>query len=77
LRCQIQCLPPARNCAPGAKYDGKQSFTYFEGIARETIGVRGICIHILRVPPGGRAKAHLQENHETAIYVLEGKAIMY
>ena len=62
---------------PGATYDGKQGFTYFEGIARETTGSQGICMHILRVPPGGRAKAHLHESHETAIYVLEGQAIMY
>jgi uncharacterized RmlC-like cupin family protein len=32
-------------------------------------------MHLLTVPPGGRAKAHLHENHETAIYVLEGEAI--
>lgn len=61
----------------GQTYDGKQGFSYFEGIARETTGAQGICMHMLRVPPGGRAKAHLHEAHETAIYVLEGQAIMY
>jgi uncharacterized RmlC-like cupin family protein len=66
-----------RKLRPGATYDGKQGFSYFEGIARETTGSRGICMHLLRVPPGGRAKAHLHEAHETAIYVLEGAAIMY
>ena len=62
---------------PGGTYAGKQGFNYFEGIARETTGSQGICMHILRIPPGGRAKAHLHESHETAIYVLEGAAIMY
>ncbi|WP_172296760.1 cupin domain-containing protein [Pseudoruegeria sp. HB172150] len=61
----------------GGTYDGKQGFTYFEGIARETTGAQAICMHILRIPPGGRAKAHMHESHETAIYVLEGEAIMY
>ncbi|MDJ0825726.1 MAG: cupin domain-containing protein [Rhodobacter sp.] len=34
-------------------------------------------MHILTIPPGGRAKAHKHETHETAIYVFEGEAIMY
>jgi uncharacterized RmlC-like cupin family protein len=56
-------------------YAGKQGLTYFCGIAAETVGSRAICMHLLTVPPGGRAKAHLHENHETAIYVLDGEAI--
>ncbi len=56
-------------------YDGKQGLTYFCGIAAETVGSKGICMHLLTVPPGGRAKAHLHENHETAIYILEGEAL--
>ncbi len=32
-------------------------------------------MHLLTIPPGGRAKAHMHANHETAIYVLEGEAI--
>lgn len=58
-------------------YEGKKGFSYFQGIARETTGSQGICMHILRIPPGGRAKAHLHESHETAIYVMEGNAVMY
>jgi uncharacterized RmlC-like cupin family protein len=34
-------------------------------------------MHLLTIPPGGRAKAHLHENHETAIYVLSGRAHMW
>ena len=30
-------------------------------------------MHILTMPPGARAKAHLHESHETAIYVLSGE----
>lgn len=54
-------------------YDGKQGLTYFCGIAAETVGSKGICMHLLTMPAGGRAKAHLHENHETAIYVLDGE----
>ncbi len=56
-------------------YQGKQGLTYFAGVAAETIGSRGICMHLLTVPPGARAKAHLHEGHETAIYVLAGEGI--
>jgi Predicted mannose-6-phosphate isomerase len=59
---------------PGDTYEGKQGFSYFEGISAETVGAKGICMHLLKVPPGGRAKAHLHESHETAIYVLSGQA---
>jgi uncharacterized RmlC-like cupin family protein len=30
-------------------------------------------MHLLTMPPGARAKAHMHENHETAIYVLSGE----
>lgn len=62
---------------PKESYQSKQAITYFEGIAAETTGAQGICMHLLTIPPGGRAKAHLHENHETAIYVLEGEGGMW
>lgn len=68
------------NCVklrPGNTYSGKQGFDYFEGIAKETVGSHGVCMHLLTVPPGGRAKAHKHETHETAIYVISGSAKMY
>jgi uncharacterized RmlC-like cupin family protein len=32
---------------------------------------------MITIPPGGRAKAHKHEAHETALYVLSGEAAMY
>ena len=61
----------------GDTYHGKQGFAYFAGISAESVGARGICMHMLTIPPGGRAKAHLHENHETAIYVLSGEGEMW
>lgn len=58
----------------GSSYDGRQGFSYFEGIAAETVGSTGICMHLLTIPPGKRAKAHMHAAHETAIYVLSGEA---
>ena len=34
-------------------------------------------MHLLTIPPGNRAKVHLHEHHETAIYILQGKAAMW
>jgi uncharacterized RmlC-like cupin family protein len=62
---------------PSTTYDGKQGFTYFEGVSRESAGSQGICMHLLTIPPGGRARAHKHATHETAIYIIEGEAVMY
>jgi uncharacterized RmlC-like cupin family protein len=67
--------PTCRVVRAADTYDGKQGLTYFCGIAAETVGSKGICMHLLTIPPGGRAKAHLHESHETALYVLEGEAV--
>lgn len=70
-------MPPCRKLRPSGTYSGKQGFDYFEGIAKETTGAQGLCMHLLTVPPGGRAKAHKHATHETAIYVISGAAKMY
>jgi uncharacterized RmlC-like cupin family protein len=62
---------------PSGTFAGKQGFSYVEGITRETTGAHAICMHLLTIPPGGRAKAHRHATHETAIYIIAGRAIMY
>lgn len=69
--------PNCKVIRPSATYEGKQAFSYFEGISAESSGAVGICMHLLTIPPSGRAKAHKHEAHETAIYVLEGRAAMW
>jgi uncharacterized RmlC-like cupin family protein len=58
-------------------YEGKQGLTYFAGVSAQSAGAKAICMHLLTYPPGGRARAHLHEHHETAIYVLVGQAEMW
>ncbi len=62
---------------PDSTYAGKQGFSYFAGISKETTGATGLCMHMLTIPPGGRAKPHYHESHETAIYVISGEAGMW
>lgn len=70
----VKSKPTCRLVKPHHTYGGKQGLHYFEGIAAETVGSTGICMHILTIPPGARAKAHMHEAHETAIYMLSGEA---
>ncbi len=70
----VEEKPTCHVVRTGSTYDGKQGFSYFEGISAEAVGAKGICMHLLTIPPGGRAKAHMHESHETAIYMLSGEA---
>jgi uncharacterized RmlC-like cupin family protein len=55
-------------------YQGKQGPAYFAGISAQNTGAQHLCLHVLVLPPGGRAVPHLHENHESAIYLIEGEA---
>lgn len=70
-------LTTCRVIRRGETYASKQGFDYFAGASRESANARGLCLHLLEIPPGGRARAHLHENHETAIYVLSGLGEMW
>lgn len=69
--------PVCRALRAGAPFVGKQGLTYAPGISAETVGAGAIHLQMLTMPPGGRAKAHKHEAHETAIYVLSGESGMY
>jgi len=58
----------------GPEFIGKQALAYAPGISAESVGARGIHLQIVTIPPGGRAKAHKHEAHETAIYTLSGES---
>ena len=69
--------PRCRVIRSGAAYLGKQGFTYLAGLTGATAGSRAICMTVLTLPDGARAKTHLHQGIETAVYVLEGEALMY
>ena len=58
-------------------YEGKQGLSYFAGVSAESAGSQALCMHLLRIPPGGKANAHLHESHESAIYIISGEAEMW
>jgi uncharacterized RmlC-like cupin family protein len=69
--------PTCRVISGTSPFHGKQGLDYFMGVSTESAGATGICMHMVTIPPGARANAHLHENHETAIYVLSGEAEMW
>jgi uncharacterized RmlC-like cupin family protein len=51
----------------------RQRLPYFLGISGQTVGARGLSMHIVVIPPGARAEPHQHIGYETGIYVLEGR----
>jgi uncharacterized RmlC-like cupin family protein len=62
---------------PRETFHGKQDLDYVAGISAETVGATRLCMHFVTIPPGGRARPHYHEHHETGIYVLSGEAGMW
>jgi uncharacterized RmlC-like cupin family protein len=62
---------------PGESYVGQQGFTYLTGLTGATAGSNALCMTVLTLPNGGRAKTHLHQAIETAVYIIEGEAEMY
>jgi uncharacterized RmlC-like cupin family protein len=61
----------------GDPYEGKQGLTYLTGLGGETVGSKAICMKVVVLPDGARAKTHLHRGIETAVYLIEGKAEMF
>ena len=50
----------------------RQRLPYFIGVSGDTVGARGLSMHIVIIPPGARAEPHSHRGYETAIYVIQG-----
>jgi len=61
-----------RLISPVTGFEGKQGLKYYVGISKETAGSFHLHMQLAKIPPYTQGKAHLHENHETAIYALEG-----
>ncbi|MGI6855221.1 cupin domain-containing protein [Mesorhizobium sp. 1B3] len=58
----------------GEAFRGKQGLDYFAGISAESAGSEALCMHLVILPPGAKARPHYHESHESAVFVLEGVA---
>ena len=68
-----QSLPDVKAIRPEREVLTPQRLPYFVGISGETVGARGLSMHLVVIPPGARADPHSHRGHETGIYVLEGR----
>jgi uncharacterized RmlC-like cupin family protein len=59
---------------PKEAINTRQQLPNFEGISGGTTGATGLCMHMVVIPPGGKAVAHLHKGYETAIYIVKGRA---
>ncbi len=64
---QVRAIRPEREIAT------RQRLPYFVGVSGDSCGSTGLSMHLLAIPPGARSEPHSHRDHETAIYVLEGR----
>ena len=61
---------------PGGTYVGRQGFTYGSGASAETVGASQICMNVLPMPDGAKAKVHYHKGIETIAYLLDGECVV-
>ena len=60
----------------GELYRGKQGLDYTPGVSAETVGSRALWLGSVSLPPaGGRTKAHIHEQHESAFCMISGEEV--
>ena len=62
---------------PGQKYEGAQGVTYDAGVSRNTTGAVKVCMNVLPMAPGAKAKPHFHKGIETIAYMLEGECTVF
>lgn len=64
---EVQAIRPDREVLT------RQRLPYFVGLSGQTVGARGLSMHIVVIPPGARSDPHFHRGYETGIYVIEGR----
>lgn len=62
---------------PGGTYVGAQGFTYGAGVSRRSVGETAVCMNVLPMQAGAKAKAHFHKGIDTIAYLLEGNCSVY
>jgi uncharacterized RmlC-like cupin family protein len=69
--------PTCRVVSAAAEFMGKQGHLCAPAISAQSVGAQRIHLQIVRIPPGGVAKAHKHDGHETALQILSGESGMW
>ena len=67
--------PSVQVLRPDREVMTRQRLPYFVGISGQTVGAKGLSMHIVVIPPGAKADPHLHLGYETGIYVLQGRVL--
>ena len=60
----------------GELYRCKQGLDYTPGVSAQTVGSRALWLGSVTLPPGGgRTKAHIHEQHESAFCMISGEEV--
>jgi uncharacterized RmlC-like cupin family protein len=54
-------------------YDGRQGMSLATGVSSRSAGAKGLCLHLVTIPPGTRGIPHVHDGHESAIYTVSGE----
>ena len=55
----------------------KTGLPYRYGLTQESVGAQGLSMHVISIPPGERARAHMHAGHESMLFVISGEAETY
>lgn len=67
----------AKVIKPGQTYVGQQGFTYQAGVSRGTVGATDVCMNVLPMPPGAKAKSHYHKGIDTIAHLIDGRCSVH
>ena len=67
--------PKVQGLRPDHEVMTRQRLPYFIGISGKTVDSTGLSMHLVVIPAGAKAEAHIHVGYETGIYVLEGRVL--
>jgi uncharacterized RmlC-like cupin family protein len=70
-------MAAVRHIRPGEAFVGKQGVAYPLRVTRETAGTRNVCVAVLPMQPGMRAKVHYHNEIETIACLIEGECAVF
>jgi uncharacterized RmlC-like cupin family protein len=69
--------PTCRVLRDEGTFMAKTGLPYRFGLTQESVGAKGLSMHVISIPPGERARAHLHKGHESMLFLISGEAETY
>src|SRR5262249_24218267 len=69
--------PTCRVLRTNETFLAKTGLPYRFGLTKESVGSIHLSMHVISIPPGERALAHMHAGHESMLYVVSGEAETY